>query len=110
MIKTIEIIGQGDNKNTNKTGIEKKPEISFNQTTSPSLRLTPQLNHLNHYDIVSTADCCFAIQTEPGGTNIMKAIAPTNVVRDDIQAHLTDTGPSLAKAATTVPERRQSVF
>jgi len=59
---------------------------------------------------VSTADCRFAIQTEPGGTNIMKAIAPTNVVLDDIQAHLTDTGPSLAKAATTVPERRQSVF
>jgi hypothetical protein len=60
------------------------------------------------------ADRRFTIQTEPRGTNTMKTIPPTNVVRDDIQAQLTGTGPSsaiaAAAAATTVPERRQSVF
>jgi len=60
------------------------------------------------------ADRRFTIQTEPRGTNTMKTNQPTNVVRDDIQAPLTATGPSLAiaatAAATAVPERRQSVF
>jgi len=59
---------------------------------------------------VSTADCRFAIQTEPCGTNIMKRTGPTNVVRDEIQAQLTSTGPSLAITATTIPERHESVF
>jgi len=59
------------------------------------------------------ADRRFTIQTEPRGVNTMKTIPPTNV-RDDIQASLTGTGPSSAiaatAAATTIPERRQSVF
>jgi hypothetical protein len=46
------------------------------------------------------ADRRFTIQTEPRGTNTTKTTAPTNVVRDDIQAPLTGTGPSLAIAAT----------
>jgi len=60
------------------------------------------------------ADRRFTITTEPRGTNTMKTTPPTNVVRDDIQAPLTGTGPSSAiaatAAATTIPERRQSVF
>jgi hypothetical protein len=60
------------------------------------------------------ADRRFTIQTDPRATNTMKATTQTNVVRDDIQAPMTGTGPSLAiaaaAAATTVPERRQSVF
>jgi hypothetical protein len=59
------------------------------------------------------ADRRFTIQTEPRGTNT-KTTGPTNVVRDDIQTQLTGTGPSYAiaatAAATTIPERRQSVF
>jgi hypothetical protein len=60
------------------------------------------------------ADRRFTITTEPRGTNTMKTTPPANVVRDDIQAPLTGTGPSSAiaatAAATTIPERRQSVF
>jgi hypothetical protein len=60
------------------------------------------------------ADRRFTIQTEPRGTNTTKTTAPTNVVRDDLQAPVAGTGPSLAiaatAAATTIPERRQSVF
>jgi hypothetical protein len=40
----------------------------------------------------------------------MKTTGPTNVVRDEIQAQLTSTGPSLAITATTIPERHESVF
>lgn len=60
------------------------------------------------------ADRRFTIQTEPRGVNTIKTNAPTNVVRDDIQAPLTATSPAMAiaaaAAATNVPERRQSVF
>ena len=58
------------------------------------------------------ADRRFTIQTEPRGVNTMKTTAPSNVVRDDLQAPLTNSGPSLAiaatAAATVVPERRPS--
>jgi hypothetical protein len=58
------------------------------------------------------ADRRFTIQTEPRGVNTLKTTAPTNVVRDDLQASLTNSGPSLAiaatAAATAVPERRPS--
>jgi hypothetical protein len=37
------------------------------------------------------ADRCFTIHSEPRGSNTMKTIPPRNVVRDDIQAHLTGT-------------------
>jgi hypothetical protein len=40
IIKTIEIVGQGENKNTNKNRCTKK-QIRFNQTKPPSLRPTP---------------------------------------------------------------------
>jgi len=60
------------------------------------------------------ADRRFTIQTDPRGTNTVKTTTSPNVVRDDIQAQLTGTAPSLAAAAaavaTTGPERRQSVF
>jgi hypothetical protein len=56
------------------------------------------------------ADRRYAIQNEPRGTNIVKTTAPTNVARDDIQVQLTGTGPSLAIAATTISQHRQSVF
>lgn len=60
------------------------------------------------------ADRRFTIQTEARGANTIKTTPPNNVVRDDIQAPMTATGPSLAiaatAAATVIPERRQSVF
>jgi hypothetical protein len=60
------------------------------------------------------ADRRFTIQTEPRGMNTMKTAPLNNTVRDDIQAQLTNNAPSLAiaatAAATTVSERRQSVF
>jgi tctex1 domain-containing protein 2 len=58
------------------------------------------------------ADRRFTIQTETRAMNTTKA--GSNTVRDDIQAQLTGTNPSMAiaaaAAATAVPERRQSVF
>jgi hypothetical protein len=54
----------------------------------------------------------FTIQTEPRGVNTMKTQTSTNTARDDLQAPLMGSGPSLAiaatAAATAVPERRPS--
>ena len=58
------------------------------------------------------ADRRFTIQTEPRGVGTIKSTGTMNIGRDDIQAPLTNSGPSLAiaatAAATTVPERRPS--
>jgi len=56
------------------------------------------------------ADRHFTIQTAPRGTNTIKRTAPTNVVRDHIQARLTGTSLSIGVTVTTILERRQSVF
>lgn len=60
------------------------------------------------------ADRRFTIQTDPRAANTTKTTTNSNVIRDDIQASLAGTAPSIAiaaaAAATTVPERRQSVF
>ena len=58
------------------------------------------------------ADRRFTIQTETRAMNTIKT--GSNTVRDDIQAQLTGASASLAiaaaAAATSIPERRQSVF
>ena len=53
------------------------------------------------------ADRRFTIQTETRAMNTVKT--GNNTVRDDIQAQLTG-AIAAAAAATTIPERRQSVF
>ncbi|CAF0958662.1 unnamed protein product [Rotaria magnacalcarata] len=52
----------------------------------------------------------FTIQTDPRGSNALKTTAPSNVARDDIQAQLTNNGPSSGNAGGTGERRPSQAF